>query len=115
MYNADRAETNYRQGRFRQFSDKSATTAMALQCNALPRKPDASAMQRKSLQAKVSNADARESNAVQLRAEQSNVNQGDVKHQTIHMQMRRRAMPWNTKQSKEPNPRNLGTQRTRDG
>ena len=93
---------------------------MAVQCNALPWKPDASAMQRKALQANVSKANARQCNAVQIQAKQSNVNQCNVKHKAIHMQMRRRAMPYNVMRCKpmrgtERTRRAPGTQRIRDG
>ena len=42
-----------------------------------------------------SKADARQYNAVQTMAKQTNVDQGTVKHKAVHMQMRRRATPCN--------------------
>ena len=50
------------------------------------------------MQAEVSESSARQCDEVQFKAKQSNVNQGNVKHEAIHMHVRRKAMQCNTMQ-----------------
>ena len=53
-------------------------------------------MEREVLQAEVSEARARQCDEVQFKAKQSNVNQGNVKHEAMHMHVRRKATQCNT-------------------
>ena len=85
MHSMDRAETSYREGRVHNIecegvrtSERNADNAKAAQSNILPRIPDAKAEQHKVLQAGVSKANARQRDAVQFKAKQSNVHQPNV-------------------------------------
>ena len=79
-----------------QNSERNGVNTTAVQCSALPWKPYAGAMQRKALVAKASEANARQCNTVQIKAKPSSVNQCNVKHKAMHMQVRRGEMQWNT-------------------
>ena len=68
-------------------------------------------MEREVLQAEVSNASARQCDEVQLKGKYSNVNQDTVKHETIHMHVRRRVTQCSTTQynaKSQSNPKTPG-------
>ena len=61
---------------------------------------------REILQAEVSESSARQCDEVQFKAKQSNVNQGNVKHEAIHMHVRRKVTQRNTMQRNAKIPSN---------
>ena len=58
---------------------------MAKRCSELPWEPVARTMQSKALPAEVSELNARQCDAIQVKAKRSNVNPCNVKHEPIHV------------------------------